>query len=132
MASASGTGDKQPRILVVEDDEAVRKMVARMLSALGDVRTAGDGTEALHLIRSGAAPDVVVTDVMMPGLDGFSLAKRLKTDPATRRIPVVILTAKDRPQDMVDGINAGARHYVTKPFKREELVAKVKRALGIR
>lgn len=126
-------GKKQDtRILVVEDDETLCKMIGKMLAPLGEVRMAGDGVEALRLVRGGYAPDVVVTDLMMPGMDGLALAQRLKADPRTHRVPLIMLTAKDRPADMIDGINAGARHYLTKPFKHEDLVNKVKRILGIK
>lgn len=127
-----GTDEQRPRILVVEDDVTLCRMVARMLGPMGEVRMANDGVEALRIVRLEFVPDVIVTDVMMPNMDGFSLTKRLKGDPVTQHIPVVMLTAKDRPGDLVDGINAGARHYVTKPFKRETLVNKVKRALDIK
>lgn len=123
---------RRPRILVVEDDETLCTMVARMLSPLGEVRTAFDGIEALRMVRGDFTPELIVADIMMPGMDGLSLTKRLKADRSTARIPVVLLTAKDRPQDVIDGINSGARHYVTKPFRQEELLDKVKRALGAR
>lgn len=129
MASVAG---KRQNILVVEDDESLCKMIGKMLAPLGEVRTAGDGLEALRLVRGGFIPDVVVTDVMMPGMDGLALAQRLKADRRTQRVPVVMLTAKDRTADVIDGINAGARHYITKPFKHEDLVNKVKRLLGIK
>lgn len=107
-------------------------MIARMLEPVGEVRTAYDGVEALRLVRANLSPDLIVTDLMMPVMDGVSLVKRLKGDPSTRNIPVVMLTAKDQPTDVIEGINAGARHYLTKPFKREELLEKVKRALHVR
>lgn len=121
----------RPRILVVEDEEDVRSMVSRLLGAVGDVTTASDGAEALQMLTSQpTAPDVVVTDLMMPRMDGLTLSRELKKHPHLARVPVVMLTAKSRPGDMVEGINAGARSYVTKPFKADELVVKVKKALG--
>lgn len=115
----------------MEDEEDVRAMVSRILSTFGDVTTARDGNEALAILGAGAAPDIIVTDLMMPRMDGLSLAKELKKVPHLARVPLVMLTARSRPGDMIEGINAGARSYVTKPFKAEDLVAKVKKALGL-
>lgn len=122
----------RPRILVAEDDPDLLKMLEHVMRALGDVVTAVDGQDALEKARAGPVPDVIVTDLMMPRLDGFALAKQLKSDPRLTHVPVVMLTAKTGPRDVIAGINAGARFYVTKPFKTEDLVAKVRKALGHR
>jgi CheY-like chemotaxis protein len=118
------------KILIVEDDADILALESRILGTLGAVQIARDGVEALAIIERGFAPDVVVTDIMMPRMDGLQLAKQLKSDPKTSRIPVVILTAKARPQDVIAGINSGARHYLTKPFTAEQLLGKVSKALG--
>lgn len=118
------------KILVVEDDADILALESRILATLGAVQIARDGVEALSIIERGFVPDVVVTDIMMPRMDGLALAKQLKTDPKTSKVPVVILTAKSRPQDVIAGINSGARHYMTKPFTADQLLAKVKKALG--
>jgi DNA-binding response OmpR family regulator len=76
-------------------------------------------------------PDLVVTDVMMPRLDGLQLVQRMKMNPALARIPVIMLTAKGGPRDVIMGINSGVRHYVTKPFKHDELIGKIKKALHL-
>jgi CheY-like chemotaxis protein len=120
----------RPRILVADDDPDLLKMLAHVMKGVGDVVTAVDGQDALEKARSGPAPDVVVTDLMMPRMDGLALAKQLKSDPQLSRVPVVMLTARTGPRDVIAGINAGARYYVTKPFKADELVAKVRKALG--
>lgn len=122
----------RPRILVAEDDPDLLKMLEHVMRSLGDVVLANDGQDALEKARTGRAPDVVVTDVMMPRMDGLTLARRLKQDPQLAHVPVVILTARTGPRDVIAGINAGARFYVTKPFKTEELIAKVRKALGQR
>ncbi len=124
---------ERPQVLVAEDDEALRKMIGHFLSDLGiEVHMAGDGLTALEWLRNQERPpDLLVTDVMMPRLDGLALVQKIKSDPQLSRMPVIILTAKDRPTDVVTGINAGARHYLTKPFKKDELLAKVKRVLRI-
>lgn len=118
------------RILVVEDDEDLLRMLQHMLVALGRVVKASDGAEALERLQRDTAFDLVVTDLMMPRMDGLALAKRMKADARLAHIPVLMLTAKDTPKDVIAGINAGARHYITKPFKQQELLEKVKRALG--
>jgi DNA-binding response OmpR family regulator len=127
--SAPTTG--RPRILVAEDDPDLLKMLEHVMRSLGEVVTAKDGQDALEKARA-RMPDVVVTDVMMPRMDGLTLAKQLKHDPSLARVPVVMLTARTGPRDVIAGINAGARFYVTKPFKTEELILKVRKALGQR
>ncbi len=119
----------RPRILVAEDDPDLLRMLEHVMRAIGDVVTAVDGQDALEKAKAGR-PDVIVTDVMMPRMDGVTLAKQLKLSPALATVPVVMLTARTGPRDVIAGINAGARFYVTKPFKTEELVAKVRKALG--
>lgn len=117
---------------MAEDDPDLLKMLEVVMRTVGEVVTAVDGQDALEKARSGPAPDVVVTDLMMPRMDGLALAKQLKAMPALSRVPVVILTARTGPRDVIAGINAGARFYVTKPFKTEELLGKVRKALGQR
>lgn len=129
MAIDPVTGHVLPKILVVEDDFDLLQMIKTMLQSVGEITLARDGQEALDLLRSGFRPNVIVTDLMMPRIDGLTLAKTLKSDPNIGSIPVVMLTAKSGPMDMITGINAGARHYVTKPFKAADLIDKVKKAL---
>ena len=121
----------RPPILIVEDDDTLRRMLVRILSDLGNISEAREGGEALSLLARDPLPRIVVTDVMMPNVDGLELARRMKADPRTSRIPIVMLTAKQGSRDVIDGVNAGARVYVTKPFKVEDLLAKVKKAMGL-
>ncbi|MAQ16009.1 MAG: response regulator [Sandaracinus sp.] len=121
-----------PTVLVAEDDDAIRRLIELTIRPFATVHGAGNGAEALAWLRSNPAPDLLVTDIMMPGLDGLTLAKLVKRDPKLQRMPIIFLTAKSRPMDVVNGINAGARHYLTKPFDRNELLSKVKDILGIR
>jgi CheY-like chemotaxis protein len=132
MAIDPKTGHVLPKILVVEDDMDLLHMIKTMLQTVGEITLARDGQEALDLLKSGFRPDVIVTDLMMPRVDGLTLAKTLKNEPGVGNIPVVMLTAKSGPMDMITGINAGARHYVTKPFKAADLIDKVKKALMAR
>jgi CheY-like chemotaxis protein len=129
MAIDPVTGHVLPKILVVEDDADLLQMIKTMLQAVGEITLARDGQEALDLLKSGFRPNVIVTDLMMPRVDGLTLAKMLKNDPNVGNVPLVMLTAKSGPMDMITGINAGARHYVTKPFKAADLIDKVKKAL---
>jgi CheY-like chemotaxis protein len=129
-APATPSAPRLP-IVVVEDDDALRKMLVRILGELYDVREARDGKEALEVVMREPIPRLVVTDVMMPNMDGLELARRLKAEPKTKSIPIVMLTAKQGSRDVIDGVNAGARIYVTKPFKVDDLKAKVKKAMGL-
>jgi len=122
---------KRPKILLVEDDEDLLKMMFRLLSTVGDVAMAADGEHALQILSSGAPPDLVVTDLMMPRKDGLTLVKDMKKDDRLAKVPAIILTAKSSPKDVIAGIKAGARHYLTKPFKPDELISKVKKVLNI-
>ncbi len=117
------------RILVVEDDPDIRMLVSNVLSKWYDVREAVNGLEALTTIEAGFKPDLIVADIMMPELDGLTMTKALKQQPSTSQIPVIFLTARTTPRDVVEGINVGAKAYLTKPFKVDELVSKVAKLL---
>ena len=125
-ASAAGAGPR-PRVLVVDDDRAVRESLRRSLEFNGyEVALATDGAEALAGI-AGVGPDVVVMDVMMPRLDGIEATRALRT--AGNRVPILVLTARDAVGDRVDGLDAGADDYLTKPFALEELLARLRALL---
>jgi CheY-like chemotaxis protein len=121
----------RPRILVVEDDEDLLRMMYRMLSLIGDVAMAADGEHAMQLLQKGPLPQLVITDWMMPRKDGLTLVKEMKAHDQMKNIPVVLLTAKSAPRDVIAGINSGARHYLTKPFKPDDLINKVKKVLRL-
>lgn len=121
----------RPRILVVEDDEDLLRMIYKLLSTVGDVAMAADGEHAMQILAQGQAPDLVVTDLMMPRKDGLTLVKEMKEHDHLAKVPCIILTAKGSPRDVISGINAGARHYLTKPFKPDDLIGKVKKALRL-
>jgi two-component system response regulator MprA len=111
-------------VLVVDDDRAVRESLRRSLEFNGyAVALAGDGAEALAGI-GGANPDVVVMDVMMPRLDGIEATRALRA--AGNDVPILVLTARDSVGDRVDGLDAGADDYLTKPFALEELLARLR------
>ncbi len=117
--------DDAPVLLIADDDPDIRAMLVRALRGPYTIYEASDGEEARRILEVLVAPDAFICDVMMPRLDGLQLVKGLRKDPALQRMPVLFLTAKGSAVDVVTGINAGARHYVTKPFKIAEVVAKV-------
>ncbi len=114
------------RILVVDDTEAnVRLLEAKLTAEYYEVSTAADGATALEMAVEDR-PDIILLDVMMPGLDGFEVCRRLKADPATRHIPVVLVTALDGRQDRLTGLKAGADDFLTKPIDDVALFARVR------
>ena len=116
------------RILVADDDPSISRLLERVLQREFDVVCASDGNGALALAGN-VRPDLMILDVMMPGLDGFQLASRIRMVPEIRNTPIIFLTARDGPLDTIKGIQAGARHYMTKPFKIDDLLSKVKKIL---
>ena len=115
---------QRQHVLVVEDDRAVRESLRRSLEFNGyHVSTASDGAEALAGI-SGINPDAVVMDVMMPRLDGLETTKALRK--VGNSVPILVLTARDAVGDRVEGLDAGADDYLTKPFALEELLARLR------
>src|SRR2546428_5549761 len=114
------------RILVVDDVPAnVKLLEARLSAEYFDVLTAANGAEALA-VCSRAECDIILLDVMMPDMDGFEVCRRLKSNPATHFIPVVIITALDSPADRVRGLEAGADDFLTKPVSDVVLIARVR------
>ncbi len=123
---AGPSGAASTTVLVVEDEPAIATAVARRLSAEGwHVETVGDGLQAVDAAAR-LDPDVVVLDVMLPGIDGLEVCRRIQAD---RPVPVLMLTARDDETDMLIGLGVGADDYMTKPFSMRELVARVKALL---
>jgi len=117
------------RILVVDDEEDILELVKFNLSKEGyGVTCAATGEKAVETARA-ELPDLVVLDLMLPGMDGLEVAKFLKNDPETRNIPIVMLTAKGEESDVVTGLELGGDDYVTKPFSPKILLARVKAVL---
>ncbi|MGX5656890.1 ATP-binding protein [Geodermatophilus nigrescens] len=115
-------------VLVVDDNADMRSYLTRLLAPSWTVRTAADGEEALRAARA-ALPDIVLTDVMMPGLDGFGLLQALRADPGTRDVPVVMLTARAGQEAAVEGFDAGVDDYLPKPFESAELLGRLRAVL---
>jgi two-component system, OmpR family, response regulator len=119
--------DRARRVLVVDDDDSIRDLVTTALTFVGfEVAEAASGQEALNVAPHFAA-DLIVLDVMMPGLDGYEVCRRMRADGDTT--PVIFLTAKDTSGDMLDGFGVGGDDYLTKPFNLQVLVARIEAVL---
>lgn len=117
------------KLLIIEDETDIRELISFNLEMSGyEVIKARDGEEGLSLARS-QAPDLVILDLMLPGMDGLKVCSHLKKDPETRELPVIMLTARSEDDDVVAGLETGADDYVTKPFSPRVLIARVKAAL---
>src|SRR5215469_10219718 len=122
-------GTVRPKILVVDDEpEAVELVEFNLKQAGFDVLTAVDGAEALKKAHA-ALPSLIVLDLMLPEVDGLEVCKMLRRDPATARIPIVMVTAKAAEIDRILGLELGADEYITKPFSPRELVLRIKNIL---
>jgi len=118
------------RIVVAEDDPAIGSMLLKVLSQYYEVVVTTDGASAVAAAGKQPPPDLLLLDVMMPGMDGHAVAAAVRQLPGLKSVPIIFLTAKTGPAEVIKGIQSGARHYLTKPFKIDDLVAKVKKALG--
>ena len=120
---------EQKRLMLVDDDPNLILLVKDYLEFRGyEVKSASNGVEALEILEK-EIPDLIVCDVMMPGMDGYTLVEHIRDDPRTNWIPVLFLSAKGQSQDRVKGLNTGADVYLVKPFEPEELVAQVESSL---
>jgi two-component system, OmpR family, alkaline phosphatase synthesis response regulator PhoP len=116
-------------ILVVEDEEEILELVAFNLTKEGYiVRTVTSGEDALREVRK-KSPDLVILDLMLPGVDGLEVCRTLKGDSGSRDVPIMMLTAKSEEADIVTGLELGADDYITKPFSRRVLLARIKAVL---
>ncbi|MBI2580758.1 response regulator [Candidatus Woesearchaeota archaeon] len=113
------------KILVVDDEPNILKLVSFILASKGyAVIEASGGAEGITKAKA-EKPDLIILDVMMPKMDGFEAAKKLKSDPATRDIPILMLSSKAQFEDKMKGIDSGAMDYITKPFEKDELLQKI-------
>jgi two-component system, OmpR family, response regulator MprA len=126
LANANGSDAVEGRVLVVEDDEEIADVLRRSLRNEGyEVRTSGDGIEALDAAAA-FFPDLVVLDLGLPGLDGVEVCRRLR---AEGDVPILMLTARAETEDRVGGLDSGADDYLVKPFERAELLARIRALL---
>ncbi|MGV2826487.1 response regulator transcription factor [Myxosarcina sp. GI1(2024)] len=118
------------KLLLIDDDPNLILLVKDYLEFRGySVATAENGREALEILEDNI-PDLIICDVMMPEMDGYTLVQHIREEPATNRVPVLFLSAKGQSQDKVKGLNEGADVYMVKPFEPEELVAQVESSLN--
>jgi two-component system, OmpR family, response regulator MprA len=123
-----GAQNKPVKVLVVDDERAVRESLRRALELEGyEIELAADGQEALYRLDSDAQPDALVLDVLMPGVDGLEVARTIRR--SGNRVPILMLTARTQVEDRVEGLDAGADDYLTKPFALEELLARLRALL---
>ncbi|PLS85376.1 MAG: DNA-binding response regulator [Actinobacteria bacterium] len=119
-------------ILIADDDRVVRRIVVAKLYGLGyDVEEAEDGQEALEILEEGEVPDVLITDSNMPRMNGLQLVRKLREseDRALSLLPIIMLTARQSEQDIIQGLETGLDDYVIKPFSPDELAARVRTVL---
>ena len=117
------------KIIIIEDEPDISVLVVHYLTQEGyKVNTCADGIEGLRRVKADR-PDLLILDLMLPELDGLEICKRLRTDPKTSNLPIIMLTAKGEESDKIVGLELGADDYLTKPFSPKELVARVKALL---
>jgi DNA-binding response OmpR family regulator len=120
------------RILVADDDRVVRRIVVTKLSGLGyDVTDVEDGQEALEVLEGGQVPNLLITDSLMPRMNGLQLVRALRqnSNPDLAILPIIMLTSRQGEQDIIEGLEAGVDDYVIKPFSPDELAARVRTVL---
>jgi twitching motility two-component system response regulator PilG len=121
---------RRNKILVVEDEESLLKLESILLTSKGyKVTAVTEGRAALKEFAR-ERPDLVILDVMLPGIDGYEVCRKIKEDPANSAIPIIMLTARKNTKDMDRGLQAGAAAYITKPFKSANLVGTIERLLA--
>jgi signal transduction histidine kinase len=129
--AAADSGVREARLLVVDDTADIRTLLGQVLGTRFEVHFATNGVEALEKLPE-VQPDLIISDVMMPHMDGYELCRRVKQNPETTGIPLILLTARAQPSLKILGLNEGADDYVAKPFDAEELIARVRALLRAR
>lgn len=119
-------------ILIVDDELVSREKLEKIMDRLGDCEAAENGEDALRIAMSANPPDLILLDIMMPGMDGFEVCERLKADPQTKDIPVIFLSGLDDKGDIIRGLEVGAVDYIAKPFHKAEVKARVSTHLSLK
>jgi len=117
--------NKKPTILIVDDVATNLNFLKGLLINDYDIKAANNGQLALKIARMGAGPDLILLDIMMPGMDGFQVCEELKRDPKTMDIPIIFLTARNEQEDVLEGFKVGGADFISKPFNREEMLHRV-------
>jgi DNA-binding response OmpR family regulator len=125
-----GSGIAKKVVLVIDDDASIRDLIAKALSPKYDVRVAADGLAASEMLGAMTPPQLIISDVMMPNVDGFSLIRAIRSSQELQAVPIVFITAKTTPQSVIQGIQLGAKHYIQKPFSVKDLIEKVDKLLS--
>jgi YesN/AraC family two-component response regulator len=128
---ADNGNDARPKILIVEDHEGLRKFIAQTLKDNYEYFEAEDGQKGLDLAME-VGPDLIISDIMMPNMDGVSMLQKIKKDVRTSHIPVILLTAKTVEESKIEALESGADDYLTKPFDQHELIIKVRNTIASR
>src|SRR5215203_3300308 len=129
MSTEAAPGSRTPRVLIVEDDEDIAHLLAHSVRKAGfEAAVMLSGAGVLARVRE-SPPDLVLLDVMLPGVDGRDICRAMRTDPRTQAIPVIMITARAEEADRVAGLDLGADDYITKPFSPREVVARVRAVL---
>ena len=124
--------EHRPRVVIADDDPDIRRLVEMTVTNAGcDVTVASDGEEALERVRE-SPPDLVILDVLMPRMDGWEVARALKSDPQTQSVPLMFLTSRGQEHDVLEGFDSGAVDYMVKPFSPRELQVRVRAVLAKR
>lgn len=125
-------GDDSKKILIVEDDQHIRKLFNILVRREGvDIDEAVEGNEALEKLHANRY-DLVILDIMMPNVDGFSILKDMRERPETAQVPVIVVTAKTEDKDLMKGYSLGANYYITKPFEPQDLIHSIELILKIK
>jgi len=125
-------GEENKKILIVEDDQHIRKLLTILIRKEDvEIDEAVEGNEALQKLQDNRY-DLVILDIMMPNVDGFSILKELREKPATAQLPVIIVTAKTEDKDLMRGYSMGANYYITKPFEPQDLIHSIELILKIK
>lgn len=130
MSAPKPVDPDKKRIVLAEDDAAIATLLLRVLRQHYDVEHAPDGPTALEIAFKRPTPHLFLLDVMLPGADGYLVASRVRADPHLRAVPIIFLTARTAATDVIRGIQHGARHYIHKPFKIDDVLAKIKKTIG--
>ena len=124
--------EHRPRVVIADDDPDIRRLVEMTVTNAGcDVTVASDGEEALERVKE-SLPDLVILDVLMPRMDGWEVARALKSDPQTKSVPLMFLTSRGQEHDVLEGFDSGAIDYMVKPFSPRELQVRVRAVLAKR
>jgi DNA-binding response OmpR family regulator len=118
------------KILVVDDKTSISDLLTKFLRSIYEVEVCSDGEQALMWLQEGNIPDLILTDLQMPNMDGMELIKRVKTSGYFSDIPIIVLSSKDSSKDRIDCLKLGADDYIMKPFNPEELLIRIEKVLG--